>query len=76
MNRANVERLAPWITTLIFLLLWWLVVKIFHIESFVLPSPIEAFAALYNFRYPLAMHGLATLGTTTCRFCDRSGLSA
>jgi NitT/TauT family transport system permease protein len=68
MNRAKVERLAPWVTALIFLMLWWLVVKIFHIENFVLPSPIEAFAALYNFRYPLMIHGLATLGTTLAGF--------
>ncbi|MBO0757416.1 MAG: ABC transporter permease, partial [Bradyrhizobiaceae bacterium] len=68
MNRANLERLAPWVTALIFLVLWWLVVKIFHIENFVLPSPTEAFAALYDFRYPLMMHGLATLGTTVAGF--------
>ena len=68
MNKAKVERLAPWITALIFLTVWWLVVKIFHIENFVLPSPIEAFTALYNFRYPLMMHGLATLGTTLAGF--------
>src|SRR6516165_5678683 len=67
-NQARFERLAPWITTLIFLVLWWLVVKIFRIESFVLPSPIEAFAAMYEFRYPLMIHGLATLGTTVAGF--------
>ena len=68
MNRAKLEKLAPWITTLIFLALWWLVVKIFRIDSFVLPSPIEALAAMYEFRYPLMMHGLATLGTTIAGF--------
>ena len=68
MNQAKLEKLAPWVTALIFLVLWWLVVKIFRIESFVLPSPIEAFAALYNFRYPLMLHGLATLGTTIAGF--------
>jgi NitT/TauT family transport system permease protein len=67
-NWAKLEKLAPWITALIFLALWWLVVKIFRIDSFVLPSPIEAFAAMYEFRYPLMMHGLATLGTTIAGF--------
>jgi NitT/TauT family transport system permease protein len=67
-NRANLEKLAPWITVLIFFVLWWLVVKIFRIEDFVLPSPTQAFAALYDFRYPLLMHGLATLGTTVAGF--------
>ncbi len=68
MSKTRIERLAPWITALIFLTLWWLVVKIFHIENFVLPSPIEAFAALYEFRYPLMTHGLSTLGTTLAGF--------
>lgn len=68
MTNVKVERLAPWITAFAFLTLWWLVVKIFHIENFVLPSPIEAFEALYQFRYPLMTHGLATLGTTLAGF--------
>jgi len=67
-TRATVEKLAPWITGLFFLLLWWLVVRIFNIESFVLPSPFEAFGALYTYRYPLALHGLATLETTLAGF--------
>lgn len=64
MKTARIDRLAPWVTALAFLALWQLIVKVFHIESFVLPSPIEAFAALYEFRGPLMMHGLATLMTT------------
>jgi NitT/TauT family transport system permease protein len=68
MSRTTVERLAPWITGLFFLLLWWLVVRIFHIESFVLPSPFETLGALYTYRYPLALHGLATLETTLAGF--------
>jgi NitT/TauT family transport system permease protein len=63
-NNAKIERLAPWVTAAGFLVLWELVVKIFNIENFVLPSPIEAFAALYQFRYPLMVNGLTTLGTT------------
>ena len=50
------------------LLLWWVVVVAFRIESFVLPSPIEAIEALYTYRYPLAVHGLATLATTLAGF--------
>lgn len=68
MSRATIERLAPWGTTLLLLLLWWVVVVAFRIESFVLPSPIESIEALYTYRYPLAVHGLATLATTLAGF--------
>jgi NitT/TauT family transport system permease protein len=67
MNRAT-ERAAPWVTTALLVLLWWLVVVVFRIESFVLPSPIESVVALYQFRYPLAVNGLATLAVTLAGF--------
>jgi NitT/TauT family transport system permease protein len=67
MNRAT-ERAAPWVTAALLLALWWLIVVVFHIESFVLPSPLEAIAALYQYRDALALHGLATLATTLAGF--------
>lgn len=68
MSRRAIERLAPWVTTLFLLLLWWAAVVVFRIESFVLPSPLESIVALYTYRYPLAVHGLATLATTLAGF--------
>ncbi|HET7911035.1 MAG TPA: ABC transporter permease [Pseudolabrys sp.] len=68
MTGATKENLAPWLTTLALLVLWQLAVVVFHIENFVLPSPIEAIQALWINRYPLMMHGLATLGTTLLGF--------
>ena len=67
MNKAT-ERVAPWVTAALLLLLWWSIVVVFRIESFVLPSPIESVAALYEYRYSLAIHGLATLATTLAGF--------
>src|SRR3954451_250199 len=67
MNKVT-ERLAPWVTAALLLALWWLIVVVFGIESFVLPSPLESVAALYQFRYPLALHGLTTLATTLAGF--------
>ena len=64
MNSSRIHQIAPWATALAFLVIWELVVKAFHIENFVLPSPVESFAALYEFRGPLLMHGLSTLLTT------------
>jgi NitT/TauT family transport system permease protein len=62
------ERVAPWITTLVLVLLWWLVVRLFNIESYVLPSPLQAMVALYEFRWQLTVNGLTTLYTTLVGF--------
>ncbi|WP_036053639.1 ABC transporter permease [Bradyrhizobium sp. URHD0069] len=62
------QRLAPWLATAAFVAVWWLCVVIFDIKSFVLPSPWEAVKAIYQFRYPLFVHGLATLTTTLVGF--------
>lgn len=40
----------------------------FDIKNFVLPSPWESIAAIYTFRWPLFIHGMATLGTTLLGF--------
>src|SRR5215472_18308245 len=62
------ERIAPWAAALLMLALWWAVVRVFGIESYILPSPIESFVALYQYRAPLAVNGLATLATTLAGF--------
>jgi len=67
-SRSTVETLAPWVATLLLFTLWQLGVMAFHIESFVLPTPIEAIVQIYVNRYPLAINGLATLGTTLAGF--------
>jgi NitT/TauT family transport system permease protein len=67
-SRSTVESLAPWITTLLILVVWQLAVMAFHIESFVLPTPIEAINQIYVNWYALSVHGLATLGTTLAGF--------
>ena len=68
MSRPVLEKLAPWLATLVLLLLWQLAVMVFHIESFVLPTPLEAIYQIYVNRYALMVHGLATLGTTLAGF--------
>ena len=68
MKRGTVEKLAPWAATLLLLLLWQLGVMAFHIEDFVLPTPLEAIQQIYLNRDALAMHGLATLATTLLGF--------
>ncbi len=68
MKKATVENLAPWVTTLLLLILWQLGVMVFHVENFVLPSPIEAIQQIWANRYALLQHGLATLSTTLVGF--------
>jgi NitT/TauT family transport system permease protein len=67
-NNETLERLAPWCAAAIFIALWWVVVVVFGIKSFVLPTPPETVAALFNYRYALLINGLATLGTTLLGF--------
>jgi NitT/TauT family transport system permease protein len=68
MSKPLVENLAPWLATLLLLVLWQLGVMVFQIESFVLPTPLEAIYEIYVNRYALTVHGLATLGTTLAGF--------
>jgi NitT/TauT family transport system permease protein len=62
------EKLAPWVTTLALIAVWWLFIRLFDIKSFVLPTPWETLQAIYKFRYPLFVHGMATLVTTLIGF--------
>lgn len=68
MNRPTVEKLAPWVATLLLFILWQGGVVAFHIENFVLPTPLEAIAQIYLNRYALFLNGLATLSTTLAGF--------
>lgn len=68
MTNQTLERLAPWLTTAAFVLIWWLAVIIFDIKSYILPSPPETVKALYAFRWPLFTNGMATLTTTLIGF--------
>ena len=62
------EKLAPWVTTLVLIAVWWLFIRLFDIKSFILPTPWETLQAIYQFRYPLFVHGMATLATTLIGF--------
>lgn len=47
---------------------WWFVVAFFNIQDYILPSPLQAVAAVWKYRYPLTVHGTATLFTTIIGF--------
>jgi NitT/TauT family transport system permease protein len=64
----SLQRLAPWLTAALFVTAWWLVVVIFDIKTFVLPTPWDTMKAMYAYRYALFTNGLATLSTTLLGF--------
>ena len=68
MTRKLQERLAPWVMTLALIAAWWLLIYLFDIKSFILPTPWETLQAIYKFRYPLFLHGMSTLATTLIGF--------
>lgn len=68
MTRKLQERLAPWVMTLALIAAWWLLIVLFDIKSFILPTPWETLQAIYKFRYPLFVHGMSTLATTLIGF--------
>jgi NitT/TauT family transport system permease protein len=68
LTSKSVQRLAPWIATIVFVAVWWLCVVILDIKSYILPTPLETIEAMYKYRYPLLVHGLATLATTLIGF--------
>jgi NitT/TauT family transport system permease protein len=68
MNRQTLERLAPWFTIAAFVALWWLVVIVFDIKSYILPTPTETVRSLIEYRRALFINGMATLVTTLIGF--------
>lgn len=68
MTSSTLERLAPWLFTIALFVIWEAACRIFKIDPFVLPAPSEAFAAMYQYRWPLMRHSFVTLWTTMAGF--------
>ena len=62
------ERASPWIVTLVLLVLWEAAVHIFNVSRIELPSAIESFYAIYEFRVALWQNALTTLIATVIGF--------
>ena len=62
------ERASPWIVTLVLLVLWEAAVQIFNVSRIELPSAIESFYAIYEFRVALWQNALTTLIATVIGF--------
>jgi NitT/TauT family transport system permease protein len=67
-RRKTRDRIAPWVAISIFVALWWGAVRLFGIETYILPTPLEAVRALVQYAGPLAGHSATTLYTTVLGF--------
>lgn len=68
MSSTTLERLSPWLFTIALFLIWEAVCRVFKVDPFVLPAPSAAFAAMYQYRWPLMRHSFVTLWTTMAGF--------
>jgi len=62
------DRLSPWLVLAAILVAWEAIVDVFHIPREVLPSAVDSFAAIWQFRGPLWTNALSTLTTTMIGF--------
>jgi NitT/TauT family transport system permease protein len=68
MNQLTLEKLSPWLFTIGLFVFWEAVCRIFHIDRFILPTPSETFAAMFQYWRPLLRHSIVTLWTTVAGF--------
>lgn len=68
MSNNTLERLSPWLFTIALFLIWEAICRVFKVDPFVLPAPSAAFAAMYQYRWPLMRHSFVTLWTTMAGF--------
>lgn len=68
LNSRLLARAAPWLTSAVLLLAWWLGVIVFDVKSYILPTPAETVQSLVEHWRPLAVNGAITLGTTLVGF--------
>jgi NitT/TauT family transport system permease protein len=67
MNKLN-EKLAPWLFTLILVVIWEATCRIFKVSTITLPAPTVIYAAIVQHWGPLMRHSAVTLWTTMAGF--------
>jgi NitT/TauT family transport system permease protein len=68
MTTARWLRLAPWLFTIGFFLLWELACRALRVSPFILPAPSTILAAIWEYRSQLAFHAAHTLWMTLAGF--------
>ena len=67
-RHRRLQRILPWAMIAGVFLLWELAVRVFGIEQFVLPSPTDTFASMWQWRGPLLENAAQTLMTSLIGF--------
>lgn len=62
------KSLLPWIVIILGIICWELIVLIFKIPEFILPSPIKIFQSLWDYKVVILENAMHTLITTTIGF--------
>jgi NitT/TauT family transport system permease protein len=65
---TTLEKLSPWLFTVLLFVLWELACRLFKVDKFILPAPSEIFVAMAQHWKPLLRHSLVTLWTTMAGF--------
>lgn len=69
MSRSAWLKLAPYLFTIGFFLIWEAACRVFAISAFVLPPPSAVWGALVQYQKPLYTNAFHTLWMTTAGFC-------
>jgi NitT/TauT family transport system permease protein len=67
-RERRLERLGPWILSLLILLTWEAVCRVFAVSDFIFPAPTAIAKALVEFAGPIAGHAWRTYWTTMAGF--------
>jgi NitT/TauT family transport system permease protein len=68
MTRPLSHRLAPFLFTVGFFILWELGCRLFKVSNFILPAPSVIFAAMQQYAWPLTRNAFHTLWMTMFGF--------
>lgn len=68
MTKTLSIRLAPFVFTLGFFILWELICRVFKVSNFILPAPSTVFSAMHQYAWPLARNAMHTLWMTLVGF--------
>lgn len=63
-----IRRTVPIWASILMILFWQAMCVIFQIDTFILPSPVEVFHSLVEYREPIMVHAMQTLFTTVVGF--------
>jgi len=67
-RERRLERMGPWILSLLILLAWEAVCRVFAVSDFIFPAPTAIARALVEFAGPIAGHAWRTFWTTMAGF--------